>query len=785
MQTPVELPPTDLVAALRSAPFRRRALRLAGLDRPFAPRPALTDDTPYPLIRAIARLATGTVYRVDCAGHYGEIWRVAWGRTGRRAGRAGVLDPWTRLFVTTASGTDALEGFAMAAIGFAWALPTTGFDGEWASLLGTLAVEGTAALRPVPIREIAGLVLSALAEDPFRASELDGSCRQARPWQLLVVRDEGELPALELPAPSALKQALELAPSPRGVASILSSFGRFSTCAEQWQRGRPRAPHGWYCGDEAELAVRALDRGLHVVLEGPPGTGKTRCARDIIAGYHGVDVRQSIMSVRLETIGRPEELIGHFTADGEWVDGPLGTAMRAHDGDGCAIHLSSSEPLTPAMLRLLRAVLKADPACAPLVPGAPPMGAGPRFRIVLELTSDGPSDVYGALTDAGGAISIRLERPTGSRLAAILACLESEVPRCMREHVVWVVDDMVLAVERGMLPRALSLGEIRAWLALALELLSDGLEGDWLRAMETAATRTWVAGIPGAAEWWERFARYYGDAIARECTLASASPTYDPSLLGESGAGERIGVRSWQRFPQVRLMVDRLTRPIEPTRCLVLLPSDRPELNDALGVCPVGDPDSNTFCFVTLQPSVRGTAADAFAVVVATAAHERAHARWSLRPPQSSLATAAGDSNRSECHERCWNIVEDMRIERLLDRFAPSYLASYRRRAAAMLALGEESELLSEPAACLLQIVHNVVWEIQLHGDAAWTRAMALGERMGLPAAALSQALALLRSAGEALEDGDVIPPLAGQLVRLVDDLGGGFSCEATPTTSE
>jgi hypothetical protein len=784
MKPSVDLPPTDLVTALRSTPFCRRALRLSGLDRPYAPEPALRDHVPWPLIQAIARLATGTVHRVDCAGHDGEMWRVSWSRTGRRARWIGVLDPRTRLFVTTASGTDALEGFALSAIGFAWALPTCGFDGEWASLLGTLAVEGMAALRLSPIREIARLVLDALLEDRFGGGEPDESCAEPRPWRLLVVRDAGELPALALPAPRALEHALEIAPSPRGVASILSDFGRFSACAEQWQRSRRRAPHAWYCGEETEIAVRALARGLHVVLEGPPGTGKTCCARDIIAGYHGVDVGVPIMSVRLETIGKPEELIGHLTPDGEWVDGPIRKAMHARDGDGCAIHLSSSEPLTYAMLHLLRAVLKMDPACAPLVPGAPAGVAGPRFRVVLEVTSDERPGAYGSLTDAGGAISLRFERPTGPRLAAILACLESRVPRAMRDYAVWVVDDMARAVEHGMLPRVLSLGEVRAWLALALELLSDGFEGDWLGAMETAATRTWVAAFPGGADWWERSARYYGDAVARERTLMCASRPPDSSPIEASRAGEPIGLRSWQRFPQVRTMVDRLTRAIEPTRRLVLLPSDRFELDGAFGVCPVGDPDRHAFCYVGLQPAVGGTAVDAFAVVVATAAHERAHTRWSSVAPRPSLAAAAGGTAGTACYEQCWNILEDMRIERLLDRFAPPYLAPYRRRDAGVLALRDECEPSAEPAQRLLEIVHNVVWEVLLCGEAAWERAMALGERVGLPAPLLSRALMLLRSAGEAGEDEDVVPALAGELARLVDELGGGSSCAAPATAS-
>ncbi|MCW2866879.1 MAG: MoxR family ATPase [Marmoricola sp.] len=84
---------------------------------------------------------------------------------------------------------------------------------------------------------------------------------------------------------------------------------------------------------EAELLEAALRSGAHVVLEGPPGTGKSTLLRQVASGRH-VD----FVLVEGNAELTPARLVGHFDpalvlAKGYrpdiFVDGPLLEAMRA------------------------------------------------------------------------------------------------------------------------------------------------------------------------------------------------------------------------------------------------------------------------------------------------------------------------------------------------------------------------------------------------------------------------------------------------------------------------
>ena len=84
---------------------------------------------------------------------------------------------------------------------------------------------------------------------------------------------------------------------------------------------------------EVELLLAALDAGAHVVLEGPPGTGKSTLLRGVAAAQ---DVSFFFVEGNAELT--PARLVGHFDparvlADGYveeiFVDGPLIAALRA------------------------------------------------------------------------------------------------------------------------------------------------------------------------------------------------------------------------------------------------------------------------------------------------------------------------------------------------------------------------------------------------------------------------------------------------------------------------
>jgi MoxR-like ATPase len=84
---------------------------------------------------------------------------------------------------------------------------------------------------------------------------------------------------------------------------------------------------------QAEVVAVALQEGCHVVLDGPPGTGKSTLLRAIAA-----DSGRGMEFVEGNAELTPARLLGHhdpaLVLDGgyrpeAWTDGPLATAMRA------------------------------------------------------------------------------------------------------------------------------------------------------------------------------------------------------------------------------------------------------------------------------------------------------------------------------------------------------------------------------------------------------------------------------------------------------------------------
>ena len=84
---------------------------------------------------------------------------------------------------------------------------------------------------------------------------------------------------------------------------------------------------------EAELLEAALRSGAHVVLEGPPGTGKSTLLRQVASGH-----QVPFVLVEGNAELTPARLVGHFDpalvlAKGYrpdiFVDGPLLEAMRS------------------------------------------------------------------------------------------------------------------------------------------------------------------------------------------------------------------------------------------------------------------------------------------------------------------------------------------------------------------------------------------------------------------------------------------------------------------------
>jgi magnesium chelatase subunit D len=140
---------------------------------------------------------------------------------------------------------------------------------------------------------------------------------------------------------------------------------------------------------EREVLTVALATGRHVVIEGPPGTGKSTLLRSI-ARKNG----RAVVFVEGNAELTPARLIGQFDpaqvlAEGyrpaSFVDGPLLTAMR----EGGLLYLEELNRVPEETLNVLITVL-AEGEIA--VPRLGPVRAGPDFRLIAAMN---PFDAIG------------------------------------------------------------------------------------------------------------------------------------------------------------------------------------------------------------------------------------------------------------------------------------------------------------------------------------------------------------------------------------------------------
>ena len=157
---------------------------------------------------------------------------------------------------------------------------------------------------------------------------------------------------------------------------------------------------------EVELVVAALDADRHVLLEGPPGTGKSTLLRAVAEGL-------SIGFVFVEGNAEltPARLVGHFDparvlSDGYdpdvFVDGPLITAMR----DGALLYVEEINRIPEETLNVLITVMSEGELNVPRY-GRVPASTG--FRLVAAMNpfdAVGTARISGAIYDRVCRVSV-------------------------------------------------------------------------------------------------------------------------------------------------------------------------------------------------------------------------------------------------------------------------------------------------------------------------------------------------------------------------------------------
>ena len=146
---------------------------------------------------------------------------------------------------------------------------------------------------------------------------------------------------------------------------------------------------------EIELVVAALIADRHVVIEGPPGTGKSTLLRTVAhelgVGFEFVEGNAELTPARLVGHFDPARVMAEGYDAGVFVDGPLASALR----DGSLLYVEEINRVPEETLNVLITVMSEGELH---VPRLGRLLAAPGFRLVAAMN---PFDAIGTARISG------------------------------------------------------------------------------------------------------------------------------------------------------------------------------------------------------------------------------------------------------------------------------------------------------------------------------------------------------------------------------------------------
>lgn len=148
-------------------------------------------------------------------------------------------------------------------------------------------------------------------------------------------------------------------------------------------------------GREAEVVVAALMASRHLLLEGPPGTGKSTILRAVAEGtghsFEFIEGNAELTPARLAGHFDPAQVLESGYSADVWVDGPLVRALR----EGSLLYLEEINRIPEETLNLLVTVMSEGELT---IPRLGRIEAHPEFRMVAAMN---PFDAVGTARISG------------------------------------------------------------------------------------------------------------------------------------------------------------------------------------------------------------------------------------------------------------------------------------------------------------------------------------------------------------------------------------------------